>query len=246
MIRTVLCVLLVILYLILSLPLMLILMLVRQFRPEAAELAMLRVVQVAFRAIYLIAGAKVTVIGKERIPKDEPVLYVGNHQSIFDIVIAYAQMPSRTGFISKDSMKKVPILNLNMLFLNCLFLDRENIRQGLETIKKAIELVKNGVSVFIYPEGTRNRSEDETDLLEFHSASFKVAQRSDCSIVPVSVNSTADLLERHFPVMKPAKIVLEFGEPVPYSSLTKEQRKQIGPYFRSIIRDMVIKNQELT
>lgn len=245
MIRTILCVLFVILYLILSLPIMLVLVLVRQFRPEAAELAMLRVVQAAFRGVSLIAGAKLTVIGKERIPKEEAVLYVGNHQSIFDIVVTYAQVPDRTGFISKDSVKKVPVLNLNMVFLNCLFLKRDDIRQGLETIKKAIELVKNGVSVFIYPEGTRNRSEDETALQKFHSASVKVAQRADCSIVPVSVNGTAGLLERHFPALKASKVVVEFGEPVPYSSLTKEQRKQIGPYFQTIIRDMVIKNQEL-
>ena len=185
MIRTILCVLFVILYLILSLPIMLVLVLVRQFRPEAAELAMLRVVQAAFRGVYLIAGAKLTVIGKERIPKEEAVLYVGNHQSIFDIVVTYAQVPDRTGFISKDSVKKVPVLNLNMVFLNCLFLKRDDIRQGLETIKKAIELVKNGVQC-VCEGANMPTSIDATKYLQANGVLFAPGKASNAGGVATS------------------------------------------------------------
>ena len=93
-------------------------LIVRGINPEKGELAMLRVIQWAFRVVLFISGVKLTTIGYDRIPKDEAVLFIGNHQSYFDIVIAYSQMPGRTGFIGKKVLKKVPLLNLNMMFIN--------------------------------------------------------------------------------------------------------------------------------
>lgn len=59
-----------------------------------------------FKLILFVAGTKVTVIGEDRIPKDTPVLYVGNHRSYFDVVLTYARCPGLTGYVAKDSMKK--------------------------------------------------------------------------------------------------------------------------------------------
>lgn len=245
MLRTAAAVLFVVIYLIVSLPLMLVLYLVGRVKPKTAELIMLRIVQRAFRVVTAIAGTDVTVLGAEKIPGDEPVLYVGNHQSFFDIVIGYSRVPGITGFIAKDNLKKVPLLNLNMMFLHCLFLDREDIRQGLETIKTAISYVKDdGRSIFIFPEGTRNKG-PELPLMDFHRGSFKIAQRTGCRIVPVSFNNTAEILERHFPKLRRAKVVVEFGDPVLYRDLTREEQKQIDVYFRGVLTEMVRKNQEL-
>ena len=245
MLRTAAAVLFVVIYLIVSLPVMLVLYLVGRVKPKTAELIMLRIVQRAFRVVTAIAGTDVTVLGAEKIPGDEPVLYVGNHQSFFDIVIGYSRVPGITGFIAKDNLKKVPLLNLNMMFLHCLFLDREDIRQGLETIKTAISYVKDDArSIFIFPEGTRNKG-PELPLMDFHRGSFKIAQRTGCRIVPVSFNNTAEILERHFPGLRRAKVVVEFGDPVLYRDLTREEQKQIDVYFRGILTEMVRKNQEL-
>ncbi|MBQ6386208.1 MAG: 1-acyl-sn-glycerol-3-phosphate acyltransferase [Lachnospiraceae bacterium] len=245
MLRTAAAVLFVVIYLIVSLPLMLVLYLVGRVKPKTAELIMLRIVQRAFRVVTAIAGTDVTVLGAEKIPGDEPVLYVGNHQSFFDIVIGYSRVPGITGFVAKDNLKKVPLLNLNMMFLHCLFLDREDIRQGLETIKTAISYVKDDArSIFIFPEGTRNKG-PELPLMDFHRGSFKIAQRTGCRIVPVSFNNTAEILERHFPKLRRAKVVVEFGDPVLYRDLTREEQKQIDVYFCGVLTEMVRKNQEL-
>ena len=245
MLRTAAAVLFVVIYLIVSLPLMLVLYLVGRVKPKTAELIMLRIVQRAFRVVTAIAGTDVTVLGAEKIPGDEPVLYVGNHQSFFDIVIGYSRVPGITGFVAKDNLKKVPLLNLNMMFLHCLFLDREDIRQGLETIKTAISYVKDDArSIFIFPEGTRNKG-PELPLMDFHRGSFKIAQRTGCRIVPVSFNNTAEILERHFPKLRRAKVVVDFGDPVLYRDLTREEQKQIDVYFCGVLTEMVRKNQEL-
>ena len=80
-----------VLYLLLSVPIMLVLLIVRQFQPKKAELIMLRIVQWAFKVVMFIAGTDITTIGLEKIPDDEGMLFVANHQGVFDILIGYSQ-----------------------------------------------------------------------------------------------------------------------------------------------------------
>lgn len=130
--------------------------------------------------ILFLAGTKLTVIGEENVPKDQPVLYIGNHRSYFDIVITYARCPRLTGYVAKSEMLKVPLLRTWMKRLYCLFLDRSDIKQGLQTILTGIAQIKDGVSMCIFPEGTRNTNASELDLLPFHEGSLKMAEKTGC------------------------------------------------------------------
>ena len=80
-------------------------------------------------------------------------------------------------------MEKIPILRTWMANVNCLFLDRKNIKEGLKTILQGIEKVKNGISIWIFPEGTRNTNEDITELLPFKEGSLKIAEKSGCPVI---------------------------------------------------------------
>ena len=73
-----------------------------------------------------------TVIGEENVPKDQAVLYIGNHRSYFDIIITYARCPRLTGYIAKKDMEKVPLLRTWMRRLHCLFIDRENVKRSVK------------------------------------------------------------------------------------------------------------------
>ena len=143
----------------------------------------LRIVQWGFRCVSFLSGIKLTVKGEENVPTDQPVLYIGNHRSFFDIVVTYARCPGLTGYISKDGVNKVPILGLWMRRLYCLFLDRKDLKQGLKVILTAIDQVKSGISICIFPEGTRNKDAEHPDtLLPFKEGSFKIAQKTKCPI----------------------------------------------------------------
>lgn len=96
---------------------------------------------------------KVTVKGAENIPADRPVLYVGNHRSYFDILVGYTTVPGLLGFVSKEGNVKWPFLSQWMVQVNCLFMDRENVKEGLKTILQGIEKIKRGVSIWIFPGG---------------------------------------------------------------------------------------------
>ena len=135
MIRAILALLFAVLYLILGIPVLFVEWIIRKCNRHAADISSLRMVQWAFRVIMFICGVKLTVIGEENVPKDVPVLYIGNHRSYFDIIITYSRCPRLTGYIAKDTMGKVPLLNIWMKRLYCLFLDRTDMKKGLKTIR---------------------------------------------------------------------------------------------------------------
>lgn len=243
MIRTILAITFVVVFLIISLPIQLILWIISKFNEPFKKRASLAIVSWAFNVVIFISGVKETVIGEENVPKDKAVLYVGNHRSIFDIVLTYPRVPNPTGFISKKEVLKVPSLNVWMIFMDCLFLDRKDIRKGLEMVLTAIDKVKNGISIFIYPEGTRNKTDNP--LCEFHKGSFKIAQKSGCPIIPVVVNHTEEILEKHMPFIRSTKVVLEYCKPIVISELSKEDQKNIDQYVKNIIEETYLKNEEL-
>jgi 1-acyl-sn-glycerol-3-phosphate acyltransferase len=216
----------------------------RKFNRPAADLSSLRIVQWAFKVVAFLAGVRLTVIGEEHVPKDEAVLYVPNHESFFDIVITYARCPGLTGYVAKDSMLKVPILRIWMKRLYCLFLDRSDVKKGLKTILTGIDQIKNGVSMCIFPEGTRNKT-PQNGLLPFKEGSLKMAEKTGCPIIPVAISNSADILENHFPLIKSTHVILEYGNPIRIQDLDKEQKKFLGAYTQEIIQNMLEQHQEL-
>lgn len=210
-----------------------------------AERAQLRMVQWAFRMISALAGVRLTVRGEELVPTDEPVLYIGNHRSYFDIVISYARCPRLTGYISKNSIEKIPLLSTWMRRLHCLFINRDDIKESLKTILAGIENVKNGISMCIYPEGTRGKSDSELDMLPFKEGSFKIAEKTGCKIVPMAITGSADIFERHVPFVKKAHVILEYGAPIDPAQLSKEDRKKLGSYCQEQILHMLKSHQNL-
>ena len=203
----------------------------------------LRIVQWGFRTILGIAGTEITVIGKENMPK-EAALYVGNHRSYFDILLLYVQCEGLTGFVAKDSIEKVPSLRVWMRYLYCLFLNRSDAREGLKTILTAIEYVKKGISICIFPEGTRNDGE-ELSMLPFKEGSFKIATKTGCPIVPVSINNSAEIFENHVPALRKTHVVIEYGKPIYPKELSRDELKGIGAKCQAIIQDTINKNAKL-
>lgn len=201
------------------------------------------IVRKVFLFILKTSGVTVTVKGMENIPKDSPVLYVGNHRSYFDILVGYTTVPGLVGFVAKKEMEGYPLLSDWMANVNCLFLDRKNLKEGLKTILEGIEKVKRGVSIWIFPEGTRNKNESILELLPFKEGSLKIAEKSGCPVVPVAVTGTAEIFEKHFPRIKPAHVTIEFGTPFIVKELPPEDRKFAGAYTRKTIIEMLEREQ---
>lgn len=128
----------VVLFLILSIPLMIAEWIIGKFNMDVKNRSSLAIVNWAFRWCLRLSGVKITYIGEERVPRDQAVLYIGNHRSYFDILMTYVRVPRPTGYVAKIEMLKIPLLSNWMKNLHCLFLDRNDLKQGAKIILTAI------------------------------------------------------------------------------------------------------------
>ena len=229
MIRFIITALFVILFLILSIPLLIAEWIIGKFNPPLKDRSSLAIVNWAFRMVLRLSGVSVTYIGEDRIPKDTPVLYV--------------RVPRTTGYISKGEFLKIPLLSNWMKNLHCLFLDRSDLKAGMKTILAAIEEIKNGVSICIFPEGTRNRT--DAPLLEFHAGSLKIAEKAQCPIVPMTIANAEQIFEAHSPCIRKTKVIIEYGEPIETKNLDRTQQKALTSQVVARISETYEKNMKL-
>lgn len=233
-----------VLFLIVFLPVYFILWIVGKFNPHMKIAASQAIVRNAFRFVLFFAGTRITVLGRENVPKDEAFLYVGNHRGLADIPVGYITLPTLTGFVAKKELKKIPLFSWWMKNLQCLFLDRDDMKEGLKTIMQGVGQLKAGYSVFIMPEGTRNRG-DELELLPFKEGSLKMAEKAGCAIVPVAISNTSAVFEEHMPWVKKAHVIIHYGKPIYPNDIPKEERRHLGSTVRDIIIAQLKEDQPL-
>lgn len=231
------------LFFFLGIPVMIAEFIIGRFNKPLRDRTSLAIVNWGFRLCLWVAGTKITYIGEERVPKDQAVLYIANHRSFFDILMTYVRVPRPTGYVAKIELKKAPFLSQWMRLVNCLFLDRKDLKQGAKTIITATQMVKDGISICIFPEGTRNKTEDT--FLPFHGGSFKIAEKSGCPIVPIAINNAAEIFENHLPFVRPTHVVIEYCEPIYTSELSREDKRKLADMTFERISETYFKNKEL-
>lgn len=224
-----------------SIPLYLVEAIIGLFHPRLKFQLAQAIVVKALKLVLFLSGTKISVKGTEHVPKNEAVLYIANHRSYFDIVIGYATVPTLTSFVAKKEMEHLPLVSHWMRILKCLFLDRTDIRAGMKTILTGIAQIKEGYSIFIMPEGTRNH---DKEMLPFREGSFKFAEKSGCAIIPVSMNHTDEIFENHIPWVKKTHVCIEYGKPIYLKDLSQEDRKFVGAYVQNIIKETLEKNEQ--
>ena len=109
------------------------------------------------RFVIRLAGGTVMVHGLENVPRNTPVVFIGNHQSYLDIPILLGFIDVKKAFIAKIELLSIPGLAGWMKLMQCTFLDRKNMRQSVRAMREAVETVKAGYPLVIFPEGTRSR-----------------------------------------------------------------------------------------
>ncbi len=226
----------VVLFLVLSIPLLIAEFIIGKWNPSLKDKSSLVIVNWAFRVVLFLSGTKMQIIGEEHVPKDTAVLYVGNHRSYFDVVMTYTRVPRPTGYIAKKEMLRYPLLMHWMKNLHCLFLDRDDIKSGMKTILEAIGLIKSGISICVFPEGTRGKTDR---MMPFKEGSLKMAEKSGCPIVPMAITNSAEILENHMPKIKKTTVIIEYGKPFYPKELTKEEQKFLGTYTQNLIQEML-------
>ncbi len=181
-----------------------------------------------------VSGTSVKVIGEENVPSEGPILFVGNHQSYFDIPILLTNIKRYKGFIAKTELAKIPILKQWMEKLNCVFIDRKDARQSLKAINKGIKHLKSGYPMVIFPEGTR--SADGT-LGEFKPGSLKMATKAKATIVPITIKGAYKIMSKDSLAIRPANVELVISKPIYMDDETIADPKGLTDRVKNIISE---------
>lgn len=175
-------------------------------------------------------GVNVQTEGLENIPEGN-CLFVANHQSYVDIPLILSQIDKPIGFIAKKQLNKVPFMSFWMKKINCVFLNRESVREAVESINEGVNNLESRCSMMIFPEGTRSRGDK---LGEFKKGSMKLAIKSSVPIVPLTICGSYKAYEQNN-TFTAANVKLKVGKPIYTNNLSKEEKKNLSDYIKSII-----------
>lgn len=183
-----------------------------------------------------LAGVTVTVEGRENIPAGRACVFVANHRSYYDIPVMLTQMDAPHGLVAKKEVEKIPLVRGWMRLLHCVFLDREDPRKAMASLNEAIENVKKGYSMTIFPEGTRNKGEEGT-LNEFKGGAFRIATKAKAPVVPVALTGTRDVMENNrFWLMKPAHVTVRILPAIETAGMSRDEVKELPERTAQIIQ----------
>ncbi|MBN8570829.1 MAG: 1-acyl-sn-glycerol-3-phosphate acyltransferase [Ignavibacteria bacterium] len=168
----------------------------------------------AFSKITLaVAGVKLTVEGKENIKKGESYIFVTNHQSMFDIPILMQAAPSNIRFIYKKSLTQIPIFGWAMYLSGYIPIDRSDARAAMKTLKDAAKRLVHGISLVIFPEGTRS---EDGRLGEFKRGTFILAEGSDAKIIVGTIINSYKILSKGKLHINGGNVKVVFSKPLEY------------------------------
>ncbi|MGZ9583937.1 lysophospholipid acyltransferase family protein [Paenibacillus marinisediminis] len=220
------------LYLIVKVPgLMKVNKLQREGRIEELDAYTRKVVGRWARSLLKVAGAKVTVRGQENL-LDSAAVYVSNHQGNFDVPIMLGHIGAPKPLLAKIELEKLPFIRDWMKHLRCIFIDRKNVRQSMNSLKQATELVENGYSIVVFPEGTRSKGDQ---LGEFKSGAFRIAVKTGAPIVPIRISGSYKLMEANGNWIGPAEVEVTILPPVPTEGLSKEDIAALPERIQAMI-----------
>lgn len=168
------------------------------------------------RIILWSALIRLRVEGAARVPRDEPVVFMSNHESWLDIPVLLASIPVQVRFLAKKSLFGIPFLGWAMRAMGFIPVDRKNRREAVKSFEEAAQHIRTGRSVLIFPEETRTRT---GDLLPFQRGGFLIAIKAGVPIIPVGLDGPARSLARGAYLLRAGRITVRFGEPIPTSGL---------------------------
>lgn len=142
------------------------------------------------KLILKVCGVKVEVKGLELVKRDAPQIFMVNHQSIFDIFALLAILPVDFKFILKEELMRVPVLGFSMRRAGYIAIDRENPRRAIRSMNEAARKIERGVSLVIFPEGTRS---EDGGVQSFKPGGFHLAMKNGYDIVPIAIRGSREI-----------------------------------------------------
>ena len=189
------------------------------------------------KVILWISGIKLQINGLHHISTGIPYIFMSNHQSYFDIFAVLAGLPSNFKFILKQELMKIPLFGQAVRLAGYISIDRSDVRSAIQSMDKAAERIRNGASVLMFPEGTRN---PEGQVQAFKKGGFHLALKSGSHIIPVSIINSNKIVPKGERKMYKGTITMNIGEAIPTKDYSKQSLDQLIAHVRDTIINQMI------
>lgn len=167
-----------------------------------------------------LAGARVELLPGAKLEPPGPYVFVMNHQSMFDIPLAFATLPFNLRFVYKRSLLSVPVLGFYLWRTKMIPVDRSNAEQAYASLQAGVRGLKAGRSIIAFPEGTRSPGQ----VRPFKRGVFFLAQAAGAWVVPVAIEGTGDVLPPGTFRVRARRVRIKIGEPIPAREYTADRQ----------------------
>lgn len=185
------------------------------------------------RSLLFAAGAKVVIEGMENIEPGASYVFVGNHQSHFDVPALFSIVRQNTlRFFAKKELFSIPLFGWAMQAAGMIKIDRSNREKAISSMNRAVDVVQHGVSLVVFAEGTRSA---HGNLQKFKKGGFVIATRSHIPIMPFSVSGSRRILKKHTLRIEPGVIKIVFDKPLNTAGYTYATKEELMEVTRGVI-----------
>jgi 1-acyl-sn-glycerol-3-phosphate acyltransferase len=170
--------------------------------------------------------------GLENIAPGRSYVVMTNHQSVFDITALAATLPLSWRFVAKRELTRIPIFGWGLVAAGHIVIDRRDNERSVRSLKRAAESVRSGVSVIVFPEGTRSAT---GEVGSFKSGGFHLAIEAGVPILPATVSGSRRITPPKSLRVESGSILVRYGKPIPTETLTIDDREQLKEEVRQAI-----------
>lgn len=179
-----------------------------------------------------LALCRVKTSGHENLDPKQSYVFVANHQSAFDIFLVYGFLNQNVKWMQKQGLRQIPLVGFASEKAGHVFVDNSTPKSRAESIKRAKEQIVDGVSMVIFPEGSRSRS---GKMGRFKRGAYYLAYDMKLPVVPLTINGAYDVLKRDGLRLNPGKLELVIHRPIPTEMLSEKDIPQVIDETRLVI-----------
>lgn len=180
-------------------------------------------------------GAQVTVEGLDQIDTGKPHIYAVNHLSALDIPVLYKHLPFQFRILAKKELFRYPFMGWHLRRSGQIAVDQENVRSSVRSIGRAVEALKSGMPIVIFPEGGRS---DDGQLQAFMSGAFYLAIKAQVDVVPMALIGTFEMLPMGSFHIRPCPIRLAVGKSISTAGMNIRNMEILTEKAREAIADL--------
>lgn len=184
------------------------------------------------RSILFVSGIHVHVNGLENLNVDGSCILMPNHQSNFDIPVLLGCLPIQFRWLAKAELFKIPIFGRGMRGCGYISIDRSNRKSAFQSLAEAAAKIRNGVSVLIFPEGTRSR---DGRILPFKKGGFVLSVDAGVPIVPIVIFNTWSIMPKDRLRIRTQSVRMDILAPIPTSGYTRKTKDDLMDSVRNTI-----------